>query len=155
MYKHSFWEVGQWLQSKAKTKDEAIKCFVDSCSKCNKQAICNEKFCPIAKTHETKLLLLEAEASQKRRERSATVYYTTRPYKPSTPHTKAKKAVLNFLTRISKEITKEEIQLIVDDASVMAELGELESCYWVLRNGKLLKTAEKVKSIISKVEEVR
>lgn len=152
MYKRSFWEVGQWLQDTAKNEEEANKRFSDSCSKCNKQAFCNEKYCPIAKTHEIKLLLLEMERSHKGH--ATITHYTPRAYKKSSPEVNAKKAVLNFLTRISKEITSREIQIIVDDASVMAELGELESCYWVLRNGKLFKTAEKVKSIIAKIKEV-
>lgn len=152
MYKRSFWEVGEWLQDTAKSEEEANKRFSDSCNKCNKQAICNEKFCPIAKTHEIKLLLLEVERSQKRRNPSTR--YTPRAYKKSSPEVNAKKAVLNFLTRISKEITNRDIQIVVDDASVMAELGELESCYWTLRNSKLFKTAERVKSIIAKIKEV-
>lgn len=151
MFKRSFWEVGQWLQGTAKTEEEAKQRFESSCSKCNKSAFCNEKLCPIAKTHEIKLLILETAKFLEGRKPCAP--YKPRKYKKSTPEGNAKKAILNFLTRLSKEVTKRKVQLIIDDASVMAELGELESCYWILRNGKLFITAERVKNIIKSMED--
>lgn len=147
MYKRSFWEVGEWLQETATTEAEANERFACSCNRCNKAAICNENKCPIAKAHETKLLILNTKSSKKHQ-----IFWKTRKYK-TTPQANIKKAVLNFLTRLSKVITDYDKQIIIDDASVMAELGELESAYWVLRNARLNKTAERVMSIIKGTKE--
>lgn len=148
MFKRSFWEQARYLQDTAKTVEEAKARAEKTCSLCNKQAYCNESLCPFMKAHKTKVLCLESKG------KGTVKVVKTRPYKKATPKANAKKAVLNYLTRITKEITDRRIQIIVDDASVMAELGELESCYWVLRNGKLLHTAERVKSIYAKIKEV-
>lgn len=152
MFKRSWLEVAQYKQDTAKTVEEAKEQAHITCSLCNKQAMCNESICPFMKTHKAKILLLEAENGRKPKEKN---YYIvkTRPYKKSTPKGNAKKAVLNFLTRLSKEVTNRKIALAIDDASVMAELEEFESCYWILRNAKLHITAERVKTIVSKIKE--
>ena len=40
-----------------------------------------------------------------------------------------------------------------NDASVMVELGEFTMAYWILKNGKLVKTADKVMEIVRKYKE--
>lgn len=148
MSKRSFWEVGQWLQATAKTASEANERFESSCDKCNKQAICNENRCPIYRAHETKLLSLEADKGGGR-----VIIAHTRAYKKATPEVKMKKALLNYLTRLSKVCTSRKQTLVIDDASVMVELGEYTMAYWMLKNAKLVKTAERVMYIIRKYKE--
>lgn len=149
--KRSFWEVGQWLQATAKTAEDANERFECSCNRCNKQHICNEYKCPIFKAHETRLLSLEAERTQKSRPLNFEV--KTRSYKKASPETKIRKALLSYLTKLSKLCTNRNKQLIIDDASVMVELEEYTMAYWILKNGKLVKTAERIMELIRKYKE--
>lgn len=146
--KRSFWEIGTWLQATAKTAEEADERFESSCNRCNKQAICNENKCPIAKAHETRCLAIEAEKSKGR-----AYYISVRKYKKATPEVKTRKVLLSYLTKLSKICTSRSKTLILDQASVMVELGEFTTAYWYLRNRKLVKTADKVKEIIRKYKE--
>ena len=149
--KRSFWEVGQWLQATAKSTEEADERFESSCDRCNKAAICNERLCPIAKAHETKLLSLQADLTQKNRGPIQVVH--TRAYKQATPEVKMRKTILSYLTKLSKICTSRSKQLIIDDASVMVELGEYTMAYWILKNGKLIKTAERIMELIRRYKE--
>ena len=145
--KRSFWEVGQWLQITAKTVEEADERFESSCDRGNKLN-CNENKCPIAKAHEIRCLAIEAEKSK------GTIYYiSTRKYKKITPEVKTRKILLSYLTKLSKICTSRSKTLILDQASVMVELGEFTTAYWYLRNRKLVKTADKVMEIIRKYKE--
>lgn len=145
--KRSFWEIGMWLQATAKTVEEADERFESSCNRCNKPN-CNENECPIAKAYNTRLAAIEGEKGKGR-----IIIHTTRKYKKSSPETIAKKAALTYLTKISKVCTSRKKILIIDDASVMVELEEFTMAYWILKNGKLPKTAEKVMEIIRKYKE--
>lgn len=149
--KRSFWEVGTWLQATAKNAEEAAERFESSCDRCNKAAMCDESRCPIYKVYQTRLIALEGEKSQKGKKESHFVH--TRAYKKATPEVKTRKTILNYLTRLSKICTSRKKALILDDASVMVKLGEFTMAYWILKNGKLPKTAEKVMEIIRKYKE--
>ena len=141
--KRSFIEVGEWLQTTAKTAEDAKERFDSSCTRCNKQAVCKEQLCPIYKAHQTRLLILETNQQSR-----PVVYITTRKYKKATLEVKMKKRLLNFLTRLANTTTNRKLELILDDVSVRVELQEYALGLYILESKKLVKTAARYKAIM-------
>lgn len=135
-------------QEVARTPEEAIASFESSCSLCNRQGVCVERFRDIWKARQIKLILLEAEALAKDKPAHEFEVRT----KHHSPETLRKMRALRLATRLYNKAKdkkmSEEVLLLLDEISIQIELEQYEYVLILLDTPKTQKMREAFERII-------